>query len=310
MNMNTFSLHRPSVRVVIRSWSTFRLTEIVALQGSPVLGFALAIHRPVSQSVRPLVFLLAANLCLVAHIFLTNDWADVKTDLANPNKVNRFFKAEYVSRNDIAGLTIVLLFVSLFLFSRLGSLPLYLAVAIAGASALYSLPPFRWKGRPILSSVLHLIGGTLHFLLGYSVAASIGGPAIATALFFGLTFAAGHLIQELRDFREDARSGVRTNAVSFGPRRTFVASLVLFTFAHALLCFLALRGILPRSIATLIVFYPLQLYWSLTTLAGGLNYASICRLQARYRVIFAIIGIRDARKSLGCKSQCLRSDST
>jgi len=280
-----------AVRATLRYWLSFRTLEIVALQGSPLLGFACAIHRPTAESARPLMLLLAANICLVSHIFLINDWADLNKDLADPNKVDWSFTAGRVSANDIVGPMVGLLALSLFLFSQLGVIPLCLAAAIAVASALYSLPQFHWKGRPILSSVLHIVGGALHFLLGYSVASVIDGRAIAIASFFALTFAAGHLTQELRDAQGDARSEIRTNAVIYGQRRTFVASLVLFTLAHGLLCYLALRGTLPRPLATLVVLYPLHLYWSLTTLAGGLNYESICRLQTRYRAIYAIIGL-------------------
>ena len=156
---------------------------------------------------------------------------------------------------------------------------------------MYQTPLPLSPGRPLLSSVVHLVGGALHFLLGYSVGSVIDGRAVAIASFFALTFAAGHLTQELRDYQGDARSDIRTNAVIFGQRRTFVASLVLFTLAYALLFFLALRGTLPRPLAALVVLYPLHLHWSLTTLAEGLTYASICRLQARYRAIYAIIGV-------------------
>jgi 4-hydroxybenzoate polyprenyltransferase len=36
---------------------------------------------------------------------------------------------------------------------------------------------------------------------------------VAFAVFFALIFAAGHLIQEVRDHQGDAASGFRTNAV-------------------------------------------------------------------------------------------------
>ena len=267
------------------------MSEITALQGSPLLGFVLAVHHPKAATFRPLVILVVANVFLVAHVFLINDWADMNTDNADPNRANGFLAAACVSRNDIAGVIIILLIVSLFLFSLLGSIPLCLALAVASASALYSFPLFHWKGKPVLSSMLHLTGGAFHFLLGYSVGGVLDRRAVAIATFFALTFAAGHLVQELRDHQSDARSEIGTNAVIFGPRRTFVVSLVLFTLAQALLCYFALRGTLPRSLATLIVLYPFQLYWSLTTLADGLNYEAICRLQARYRGIYAIIGL-------------------
>lgn len=86
-------------------------------------------------------------------------------------------------------------------------------------------------------------------------------------------------------------NAIRTNAVIFGQRRTFAASLALFTLAYDLLLLLALQGILPRPLAALAALYPLHLRWSLKTLAEGLTYASIGRLQARYRALYAIIGL-------------------
>jgi 4-hydroxybenzoate polyprenyltransferase len=291
MNIHTLSRRSPSIRATLRAWSFFRLPEIIALQGSPLLGFALAVHHPTTAALRPLLLLVVANILLVAHIFLINDWAEMNTDLADPNRANGFLHGRGVSRNEFAGLTTVLLVLSLFLFSLLGSIPLCLTLAITTASTLYSLPQFHWKGKPVLSSLLHVVGGALHFLLGYSVVSAIGIPALSIAIFFALTFAAGHLIQELRDYQSDAQSEIKTNAVIFGPRRTFVASLILFTLAQGFLCYLAVSGTLPRPLAILIVLYPIQLYWSLTTLADGLTYESICRLQTRYRGIYAIIGL-------------------
>jgi len=280
-----------AARTALSYLSCLRMPEIVLLQGSPLLGLALAMHRPTAEKVGPLVLLIAANVCLVAHIFLTNDWSGLTADLADPNKVYRVFTTRGVNRNEIGGLMVGLLALSLFLFSQLGRVPLCLALAIAFLGGVYSLPQFNWKGRPLLSSALHLLGGALHFLLGYSVGSVIDGRGVAIASFFALTFAAGHLTQELRDYQADARSDIRTNAVIFGRRRTFVASLVLFTLAYALLFFLALRGTLPRPLAALVVLYPLHLHWSLRTLAEGLTHASICRLQARYRAIYVIIGV-------------------
>jgi 4-hydroxybenzoate polyprenyltransferase len=227
----------------------------------------------------------------VAHIFMLNDWSGLTTDLADPNKAASVFTARGVGRKEIGGLAAVLLAVSLLLFSRLGPVTLGLSLAIAALSALYSLPRFNWKGRPLLSSAAHLAGGALHFLLGYSLGSAIDRRGLATATFFALTFAAGHLIQEIRDHQSDALNAIRTNAVNFGRRRAFAASLALFTLSQALLFLLALQGTLPRPLAALVVLYPVHLRWSLKTLAEGLTYASIRRLQARYRVLYAIVGL-------------------
>ena len=48
---------------------------------------------------------------------------------------------------------------------------------------------------------------------------------------------------------------------------------------------------LPRPLAALIALYPLHLHWSLDARAGGFTYASIHRLQTRYRVLYAIMGL-------------------
>ncbi|HVG10627.1 MAG TPA: UbiA family prenyltransferase [Thermoanaerobaculia bacterium] len=283
------------MRTLSNYLSCLRLQEILVLQGSPLLGAAFAIRHPpaasVAASVGPLAILAAANVLLVAHIFMLNDWSGLTTDLADPNKAAGVFTARGVGRKEIGGLTALLLALSLLLFSLLGPGTLCLALAIAALSALYSLPRFNWKGRPLFNSAAHLAGGVLHFLLGYSLGNAVDRRGLATATFFALIFAAGHLTQEIRDHQGDILNSIRTNAVAFGQRRTFAASLVLFTLAHALLLLLALQGTLPRPLAALVVLYPIHLCWSLKALAEGLTYASIRRLQARYRALYAIVGL-------------------
>jgi len=284
----------------LRYLSCLRPQDILVLQGSPLLGAAFALCRPGAQDAAhdfgPLATLLVANIFLVSHIFMLNDWSGLTGDLADPNKAARVFTARGVGRRQIGILTAGLLVVSLLLFSRLGPITLGLSLAIAILSALYSLPRFNWKGIPLLNSLAHLAGGILHFLLGYSLGKAIVGKAIdgrgvAIAAFFALIFTAGHLTQEIRDHEGDAGNAIRTNAVIFGERRTFAASLVLFTLAHGLLLLLALRGILPHPLAALVALYGVQLYWSLRTLREGLTYASVCRLQTRYRVLYAVVGL-------------------
>jgi 4-hydroxybenzoate polyprenyltransferase len=275
----------------LRYLSCLRPQDILALQGSPLLGAAFAIGRPTIQDIVPLSFLVVANVLLVTHIFMLNDWSGLTGDFADPNKAARVFTTRSVGRRDIGILTAGFLIASLLVFSIVGLFALGLAVAIAILSALYSLPRFNWKGRPLLNSLTHLAGGILHFLLGYSMALAIDGRGLAVATFFALLFAAGHLTQEVRDHQGDTINSIRTNAVVFGQHRAFAASLVLFTLAQILLLLLSLKGILPRPLSALVVLFPLQLLWSRRTLRDGLTYASVSRLQTRYRVLYAVIGL-------------------
>jgi 4-hydroxybenzoate polyprenyltransferase len=274
-----------------RYLSCLRLQEVLVLQGPPLLGAAFALRHPAVEQMGPLAILMLANVCLVTHIFVLNDWSNLTADLTDPNKAADVFTARGVAHKEMGAAAATLLVASLLLFSRLGPTTLYIALGIAALSAVYSLPYFNWKGRPLLNSAAHLTGGVLHFLLGYSLGGVFYRRGLAMATFSAMTFAAGHLTQEIRDHHGDVRNAMRTNAVIFGQRRTFTASLALFTLSQALLLFLALRGTLPRALAALVVLYPIHLRWSLQALAEGLTYASICRLQARYRALYAVVGL-------------------
>jgi 4-hydroxybenzoate polyprenyltransferase len=65
-------------------------------------------------------------------------------------------------------------------------------------------------------------GGLFHFLLGYVVFMPIDERGVQIGLFFALTFTAGHLNHEVRDFELDSRNNAGTNAVAFGKRPAFV----------------------------------------------------------------------------------------
>lgn len=275
----------------LRYLSCLRPQDILVLQGPPMLGAAFALRHPGAQNLVPLAILLVANVFLMGHIFTLNDWSGLTGDLADLNKAAGTFAARGLGRREVGGLSDVLLAVSLVFFSLLGATTFSLALGITALSALYSLRPFNWKGRPLLSSAAHLAGGILHFLLGYSLGNTLDGRGVAVATFFALIFTAGHLTQEVRDYQGDAINAIRTNAVFYGQRRTFVASLVLFALAHVLLLILAFEGIVARPLAALVVLYLLQVHWSMETMREGLSYASVSRLRTRYRVLYAVIGV-------------------
>ncbi|HYL04681.1 MAG TPA: UbiA family prenyltransferase [Thermoanaerobaculia bacterium] len=279
-----------TARRLRRYLSCLRFGDILVLQGSPLLGAAFAMGEVTAAKAAALAVFAAASCCLVAHIFVLNDWSGMSTDLLDPNRTAGVFAARGIGRREIGSLGLVLLAASLLLFGRLGARPLDIALAIAVLSALYSGPAYHAKGIPLLSSGLHFAGGVLHFLLGYSLFSAIDRRGFEIACFFALAFAAGHLTQEVRDYAGDRLNGIRTNAVVFGKARSFAAGLAVFTFAYALLAVLATRGIVPRALAALAVLYPLHLYWSLRAIGAGLTFESVRRLQARYRGLYAIIG--------------------
>lgn len=278
-------------RWVLRLLSCIRFDEVLVLQGTPLLGAVFAMSQLTDQSVMSLMQLAAGNAFLVAHVFLLNDWAGVHQDLRDPARSAGVFVNRGVRRHEVAGLLLLLLLLSLLAFLQLGPATLGLGLMIAVASALYSIPHVYMKGVPLASSVLHLLSGVLHFLLGYSVFRSPDTHGIQIGLFFAVIFSAGHLTQEVRDREADLGNGIQTNAVKFGKQRVFIASFVLFTFADALLILLAMNGAVPRGLAFLVAaIYPLHLHWTLQAMREGLPFQSVRRLQMRYRALYAGMG--------------------
>lgn len=278
-------------RSPLRLLSCVRFDEVCLLQGAPLIGAMFSIDALSLENALVLALVIAGSLCLVAHVFVLNDWSGIHADLRDPARADRTFIAKGVSRTGLGYLAIALLVLALLLFALVGAIPFAIAAAIAGASALYSAPAFHMKGRPGFGSALHLVGGVLHFLLGYAAFSSIDTRGVLIGCFFALVFTAGHLTHEARGYEGDFLNGIRTNAVAFGKTRSFTTGLVLFTAAYAWLAMLAASGLVPHVLLLASLLYPLHLWMSLRALHVGLTLESLCRLQRAYRLLYAIIGV-------------------
>lgn len=286
----------------VRLLTSIRVDEVIALQGAPLMGALLAMPGLTGGSFAALLTLSIGNALLVAHVFMINDWAGIEGDLRDPHRSARTFVARSLTRPQIGFFAIVLLAGALAVFSTLGLGPLAVALAIAALSALYSAPGVHMKGLPGFSSALHLVGGALHFLLGYLVFATAGLQAVVASSVFGLVFTAGHFTHEARDHEGDALNGIRTNAVAMGRRSGLIAGFVCFSAAYGLLFVFALAGVLPR---TLIIAGPLYAIHSaafVRVLRRGLTFRRLKRLQSLYRLLFVLIGLALAAGAAGAWS--------
>jgi 4-hydroxybenzoate polyprenyltransferase len=280
----------PALRV-LRLLSAIRWDEVLVLQGAPLIGAIFSIGAWTVGNILLLAIFAVGSCCLVAHVYVLNDWSGIHGDLRDPHRAARTFAAKGISRTEFGFLATALLALSLLLFAFLGKATLILALAIAGLSALYSAPLFHMKGLPLLNSLLHFVGGALHFLLGYAAFTAIDARGVAIGCFFALVFTAGHLTHEARDCECDLLNVIRTNAVVFGRTQSYFAGLALFTVAYALLVALAACGAVPRVLVLVAVLYPVHLFASLRAMRAGLSFESLSRLQRCYRALYAIIGI-------------------
>ncbi len=268
-----------------------RLADVVVLQGAPLLGALFALQNV--HDIRPeaLVVFVIASFLLVAHVFCFNDWSDIEGDSRADTRLGRVFATREIAPRQMLIYSIILGAVgvaALALVSlRLGAL----AGGVVVTGVLYSHPAVGGKGTPLVSSMLHFIGQSLQFLLGYSLFAPIGGAGLMISAYFGIVFVAGHLNQETRDFEGDKENRIKTNAVTFGKRAAFFGSFALFSVSFGYLGWLAYEKVVFPEIGYLLGFYPVYVVFFLGTLKKGLHFEHLKGLQSAYRVIFALIGL-------------------
>src|SRR5882762_2361419 len=275
----------------IQHFASTRALEVLVLQASPILGSFLGGFSLERSGLIRLGLLLLGSLALTAHVFVFNDWAGYSSDIRDPRRAIFVFARRGITSSQVARVATALLIFANLAFAAVGSPAILLGAAIAALSLLYSCSPIFGKGTPIVASINHLLGGALHFLLGYTLSRPLDANGLVISLFFGLVFAGGHLNQEVRDYEGDLLNGIRTSAVVFGRRRTFLASLFTFTAAYAILADLAAHGILPRLLLWSIILWPLHVAWSLRALQHGLGFETALWMQRRYRLLFACIGL-------------------
>lgn len=288
--MTSQSPLRHYARTALHFAST-RATEVLALQASPILGILLGGFSLERWGVIRPGLLLFGSLALTGHVFVFNDWAGYDSDIHDPWRATPVSARQGISRREVAGVAIALLIVANVAFAAVGGLAILLGAAIAALSFLYSCSASFGKSTPIMGSINHLLGGALHFLLGYTLVHAPDANGLVMSLFFGLVFAGGHLNQEVRDYEGDLLNGIRTTAVVFGQQRTFLASLCTFTAAYAIVAGLAALGILPGLLLWSPIVWLLHVAWSLRALQRGLGFETALWMQGRYRLLFALIGL-------------------
>jgi 4-hydroxybenzoate polyprenyltransferase len=288
--MNEQSSFRRSARATQR-FAAARAPEVLVLQASPFLGALLGSVGHDGLALGRIALLLAGSVVLTAHVFAFNDWAGHASDLNDPRRATSVFGHRHISSRQAVSLAVGLLVVAMLLLALVGAPAVFFGAAIAALSLLYSGSTSWGKGRPILASLIHLIGGTFHFLLGYTASHAVDTRGVAIAVFFGLVFAGGHLNQEVRDYDADLRNRIRTNAVVFGRRRTFIYSLLVFTAAYVFFGVLVLLGILARPLIWTTILWPWHVACSIRALRSGLGFEAAVWMQRKYRLQFALLGL-------------------
>jgi 4-hydroxybenzoate polyprenyltransferase len=203
-----------------------------------ILGYTLAGGSSLFQ----IALGLAVAGLVTAATNVVNAFADRKEDAVN--QPSRVFWVDQIGRHG----TIVSIFI-LYALAFTASLllgPLFMIVLAVGVfnSVSYSIRPFRFKSRPLLSLVSFSGAVGLAFLSGVSIVGSISllNPVFLLVTYFMLTYGT---VKNLPDYFGDKKAGTRTTATVFRSIIDAVrfSTILLFT-PYLLLVGLVATGLL------------------------------------------------------------------
>lgn len=193
-----------------------RLAEILLMTGFVLIAIPFLPESSVSSALiaRNSALLFAANFLLLVAVYSANGFFGFKADRLNP----RLSSHQFSTPRKYQAVTLVTLVSSLVLFWWLNTNLPFLGALSFLLWVFYSAPGGA-KGRPILGTLVHLLGQVLQFHLCILAFTQPTLSTLAASVYFGLLFASGHLMHEVKDHESDAAAGIRTNAVAFGPGR-------------------------------------------------------------------------------------------
>ena len=271
-----------------------RLEEILMLLGIPLLAIAFIRPEISLLTIGEVILFLLSTAFILFHAYTFNDWANYKFDQSDPNKKDQPLQSRLISLNETLALSLLAFLLGIGIYiSFFPRMTLGLCLIILLLWILYSNQLTLLKNVPVLSTLLHLIEGTLFFVLGWSLFSSLAWKSWVIGLFFGLLYASGHLSHETIDYQGDKKAGLRTNAVTFGQRRTFWASFLGITLSTVYICFLAgpVR-ICPLSIGVVFtVSYLVYCVFFWLAWKEGLDHYSLKKFRSRYRKLYSLAGL-------------------
>jgi len=273
----------------------FRLIDAAVFTGISIAGVFIAYyHLPVSSfgSGKLLLFIISIYT-LNIHIFLINDWADYKEDKKYPDKNKHCFHWLHLSANTILFLSLFFGIVALVLLLNFSVTKFLLGLIVLLLSILYSSSFFYLRGKtiPVLSSALHLLGGMLVFLLGYSFYGPIQVDSVLTGLALGLFLMAGHLFQEIQDAKGDCLNKIKTTANTIGKVKTGLVATLLILLGHVIFQYLIESGILPDITLFNWLVFAVIVFFITVAFRRKFSQQTTKQLRNRYRVVYFIFGV-------------------
>jgi 4-hydroxybenzoate polyprenyltransferase len=169
---------------------------------------------------------LALYLLVVAVSFVVNQIFDVGSDAVN--RKNFILPSGAVSRPEsVIFLLVLCAAIGLLCRGETGTMVL-LALGGLGIGFLYSVPPVRLKGKPVVDLVANAVGfGCVGFLMGWQAFSGLSREALLRSVPYGIAMGAIFLNTCIPDEVGDRAVGDSTSCVVFGKSAVARAALAL-----------------------------------------------------------------------------------
>lgn len=242
-----------------------------------------------------LIFVVLANISVVAYAFVINDIEDAPDDardkkkkLRNPVSAGRLKKGE--AYNFAKALAIV----ALFFYALTNLTTLILGIITLLLSHLYSWRPVRLKAYPITDLISHslMLSGLL-ILAGFT---AFSGQiehvwlVVASVTLFSVY---GQMHNQLRDYEVDCKAGLKNTTILVGKKRAEFLKNITITSAAIVFLISIYRNtfplwlLLPAAIST-----PLFFSYNLRNIASGtLSLEVTEKMHVQFQLVFNFVVI-------------------
>jgi chlorophyll synthase len=230
-----------------KAWITFLLPFSI--------GFGLGItskSNPIHAIFAFITFALWMSFC-----FVLNALSDKDTDKFHNGRTKDMNLAyqplvtKEVGEKEALYLSLIFLVFSLFFAFLVSPLFFTIIVFVHLLGYMYSMPPMRFKMRPVADVLCNVFAGGGIFVAGLSIGGANMNPIMISGIF--IAAATFYIPTVVTDYEFDKKAGLETSAVFFGPEKMIKAMYSLTLITTIIWLIVLLRSNLELKLLALIV---------------------------------------------------------
>jgi 4-hydroxybenzoate polyprenyltransferase len=168
--------------------------------------------------------------CIMGGIYILNQIMDIETDKIN--KKLFLLSGGYIQTKWAYGEIILLWIVAIILSLSFGSIFLFFIVLSLVLGILYSVPPVKLKGKPLVDTLANGIGyGLINFSIGWLLVSRFEWPLFIAFLPYVLSISGVFINTTIVDIEGDKKANEVTTAVFLGEKLSYIISTILMASA-------------------------------------------------------------------------------